>query len=317
MAMSPDDVVVGIDVGKAHLDLACLPSGETWQVTNSDAGIGAVVPQLGARHPAVIVLEASGGYERLLLAELQAAGLPAVLVNPRQVRDFAKATGQLAKTDRLDALLLAQFGAAVRPIPRALPEPERQELRELVAWRRTVKAMQIADGQRLRLAHPTAAARIQQHLAWLAEEVTAIDRHLARLIAAQPGWQAELALLVSVPGIALVTAATLIAELPELGRLSSREIAALVGVAPMNHDSGQHRGVRHTAGGRRPVRSALYMATLSATHCNPVIRTFHDRLAAAHKPAKVVLVACMHKLLTRLNAMVRDGTPWEPSRHAP
>ena len=304
---------VGIDVSKDRLDIAMAPDGTAWSVANSEPGLADLVARVAAAAPVAIILEASGGYERLALAELRVANLPAVLVNPRQVRDFAKATGRLAKTDRLDAQLLAHFGATLRPTVRPLPAPELAELRDLVAWRRTVKALQIADGQRARLAHATAADRMRQHLAWLAAEVAAIDRELERLIAANPVWQAQFALLVSMPGIALVTAATLIADLPELGTLSRGQIAALAGVAPINRDSGRAQRRRRTTGGRGPVRSVLYMATLSASHCNPAITAFRDRLTAANKPGKVVIVACMHKLLTHLNAMLRDGVAWDPA----
>jgi len=313
--MTTDPVSIGIDVGKECLDVACVPSGAVWRVANTEAGIADLIDQLRPLAPSRIVLEASGGYERAVLTELRAADMPAALVNPRQVRDFAKATGRLAKTDRLDAQVLAQFGAVLTPEIRPLPDVALQELRSLVAWRRELKLMQAAEGRRLRMAHPQVAARIRRHQAWLAQEATAIEHELARLIASHPAWQAQLVVLVSVPGIALVTAATLIAELPELGRLSRNQIAALVGVAPLNRDSGRMRGRRRTGGGRRPVRSALSMACLSGVTYNPVLKAFRARLLAAHKPPKVVMVACMHKLLTRLNAMLRDGTTWD-STHA-
>jgi transposase len=309
--MTTDGVYLGIDVSKAYLDVAGLPDTAPWRVANTGAGIDELTARVRDLPLAGIVLEASGGYERVVLTELRAAGLPAVLVNPRQVRDFAKASGRLAKTDRLDAEVLAQFGTALRPEVRAVPDDALRELRTLVAWRRELKGMQTAEGHRAQLAPPLVAARMRRHQAWLAQEATEIERELERLITANPAWYAQFVVLVSVPGIALVTAATLIAELPELGRLSRTQIAALVGVAPMNRDSGRYRGQRRTGGGRRAVRSALYMACLSGVTFNPVLKAFRDRLIAAHKPPKVVLVACMHKLLTRLNAMLRDGVVWD------
>jgi transposase len=309
--MTTSDAYLGIDVSKDFLDVGGGPTAGPWRVANSLAGLDELVARVRELAPAGIVIEASGGYERLVVTELRAAGLPALLVNPRQVRDFAKASGRLAKTDRLDALVLAQFGAAMRPAVRPLPDTELREVRALVAWRREVTAMHTAEGQRARLAPPAVANRIARHRAWLEQETTAVEQELERLITANPVWHAQFAVLVSVPGVGLITAATLIAELPELGRLSRSQIAALVGVAPMNRDSGRYRGRRRTGGGRQPVRSALYMACLSAVTYNPVLKAFRDRLRAAHKPPKVVLVACMHKLLTRLNAMVRDGRSWD------
>lgn len=311
--MTTEAAYLGIDVGKEALDVAGLPGEAPWRVANTPAGIDELIARVRDLPLAGIVIEASGGYERVVVTELRAAGLPAMLVNPRQVRDFAKASGRLAKTDRLDAEVLVQFGAAMRPAVRPLPDAELRELRALVAWRRELVTMHTAEGQRKRLAPAAVVARIERHQAWLRAEARAVEQELARLIAANPVWQAQLVVLVSVPGIALVTAATLIAELPELGRLSRGQIAALAGVAPINRDSGRYRGQRRTGGGRRTVRTALYMACLSSVVRNPVLATFRDRLLAAHKPKKVVLVACMHKLLTRLNAMLRDGALWDPT----
>jgi transposase len=306
-----EEVIVGIDVAKASLDVAVRPSGEQRRLDNDAAGIAEVVAWLRAISPQVIVTEATGGYEAPLVAELGLAKLPVAVVNPRQVRDFARATGRLAKTDRLDAQVLAHFGEAVRPTPRPLPEEAAQELAALVERRRQVVAMRTAEANRLGTARVAAVrARIQAHLAWLEADLAEVDEDLRHRLRASPLWREQDDLLRSVPGIGPILALTLLAELPELGRLSHGQIAALVGVAPLNRDSGTLRGRRAVWGGRREIRTALYMGTLRATRCNPVIRTFYERLLAAGKAKKVALVACMHKLLTIVNAMLKHQTPW-------
>lgn len=307
---------VGIDVAAAHLDVAVAPGGDAWRAANDPAGIAALAERLAGVAPALVVLEASGGYEAAAAAELALAGLPVAVVNPRQVRDFAKAVGQLAKTDALDAALLARFAQAVRPEARPearpLPDAAARELKALVARRRDLVEMQAAERQRLRLAHGAVRDGVEAHVAWLREQAAGLERRIAEAVAASPLWQATAALVCTVPGVGAVVAATLVAELPELGRLTRQEAAALVGVAPLNRDSGVLRGRRGTWGGRAPVRAVLYMATVSAVRWNPAIRAFHIRLRAAGKPPKVALVACMRKLLTVLNAMVRDSRPWAP-----
>ncbi len=306
------DVIVGIDVAKAALDVAVRPRGEARHLANAAAGIGELVGWMQALSPEVIVVEATGGYEAPLVAELGIAHLPVAVVNPRQVRDFARATGRLAKTDRLDAQALAHFGQAMRPTPRPLPDEDTQALAALVERRRQVVAMRTAEENRLGATRVAPVrARIQAHLAWLEADLGEIDGDLQQQLRASPLWREQDDLLQSVPGIGPIIALTLLAQLPELGRLSHGQIAALVGVAPLNRDSGTLRGRRAVWGGRQAVRTALYMGTLRATRCNPAIRLFYDRLLAAGKAKKVALVACMHKLLTILNAMRKHQTPWQ------
>jgi transposase len=272
--------------------------------------VGALVPRLHALRPALVVLEATGGYERAVVAALAAAGLPVVVANPRQIRAFARAVGQLAKTDRLDAAMLARFGAQVRPTPRALPDAQAEALDALLTRRRQLIEMLTAEKNRLAAAVPAVRRGITQHIRWLERQLDDVDGELGALIEASPLWRAQDDLLQSVPGVGPVLSRTLLGELPELGRLTHKQIAALVGVAPMARDSGTWRGRRGVTGGRAPVRTALYMAAVTAAHHNPVIRVFYRRLRAAGKPAKVALTACMRKLLTILNAMARSGEPW-------
>jgi transposase len=308
----PAEVVVGIDVAKAALDVAVRPSGEERQLTNDPAGIAAVVGWLQTVRPRLIVLEATGGYEAPLVAELGIANLPVAVVNPRQVRDFARASGRLAKTDRLDAQVLAHFGYALRPAPRPLPDEQAQALAALVGRRRQIVAMRTAEENRLGVTRVVLVrTRIQAHLEWLESDLRELDDDLRQRLRASPLWREQDELLRSVPGIGPILSLTLLAELPELGRLSHGQIAALVGVAPLNRDSGTLRGRRAVWGGRQAVRTVLYMGTLRATRCNPPIRAFYERLLAAGKAKKVALVACMHKLLTILNAMVKYQVHWQ------
>ncbi|MGH7458442.1 MAG: IS110 family transposase, partial [Longimicrobiaceae bacterium] len=302
---------VGIDVSKARLDVALRPTGECWEVGNDGAGISTLETRLREASPALVVLEATGGYESAAVAALAAAGLPVVVVNPRQVRDFAKSTGQLAKTDRLDANVLALFAERVRPEPRELKSEEAQEFEALLTRRRQLIEMITAERNRRGIARPTVKPRIQKHLRWLERELGKADDDLDQTIQDSPLWRAKETLLRSVPGVGPVLSRTLIAELPELGRLSHKQIAALVGVAPLNCDSGKHKGKRFVWGGRAPVRAALFMGALVAKQHNPVIRSFYERLLARGKPKKVALVACMRKLLVILNSMLRHNTPWD------
>jgi transposase len=301
---------VGIDVAKARLDLAVRPSGEQWVSTTDAASLEEVVRRLQGLQPELIVLEATGGREGPTVAALAAAGLPVAVVNPRQVRDFARAVGQLAKTDVLDAQILAHFAQVIHPTPRPLPEAQAQELAALLARRRQLIQMQTAERQRLDTALPRVQAQIVRHLAWLEAELADLDHPLHDQVQASPVWRERENLLRSVPGIGPTTALTLLAELPELGQLDRKAIAALVGVAPLSCESGTWRGRRIVWGGRVRVRTALYMAALVASRYNPIIAAFYRRLCAAGKPKKVALTACMHKLLTILNAIVRQGTPW-------
>lgn len=311
---------VGIDVAKAELVVALRPSGDSWAVPNTDAGHREVLTRLTPVAPTLIIVEATGGYELDLVAALGAAGQPVVVVNPRQVRDFAKATGQLAKTDRIDAGILALFGERVRPQVRPLPEPALQELDAVLTRRRQLLEMLHAERNRLGLAksrhQPQVRQSLKRHIAYLERAVGTADTELRDLIEASPVWRAREALLQSVPGIGPVASRMLLAALPELGRINRRAIAKLVGVAPLNRDSGTWRGHRTIHGGRAPVRAAVYMAALVASRHNPVIRAFYHRLLAAGKPKKVALVACMRKLLTILNTMVRTGQTWHPTLSA-
>jgi transposase len=301
---------VGIDVSKRHLDVARSPHTQAWRVDHNEAGISAIVARLKELAPALIVLEATGGWETALARALTEAHLPVAVVNPRQVRDFAKATGTLAKTDRLDAQLLARFGATVQPEPRPLPDPATQQVQDLLARRRQLVEMLTAERNRLGQAPARLRERIAKHIEWLEAELAEVEGELEAVEQACAAWQQQSQLLQSVPGVGPVVARTLLAQLPELGRLNRKQIAALVGVAPFNRDSGTLRGKRAVWGGRAAVRAALYMAAVAAVRCNEVIREFYQRLRAAGKAAKVALVACLRKLLTILNAMVKHGTPW-------
>jgi len=301
---------VGIDVAKATLDVAVHPSGEPWRTSNDEAAIGALVAQLRPLAPTLIVLEATGGFETATVAAVAAAGLPVVVANPRQVRDFARATGQLAKTDRLDAQILALFAERVRPEPRPLPDAALQALDALLTRRRQLLEMLVAEQNRLGFAAAAVRRDITQHIHWLQRRLRDVGGDLDQAIHASPLWRAKEDLLRSVPGVGPVVSRTLLGELPELGTLTHKRIAALVGVAPRACDSGTLRGKRMVWGGRAPVRAALYMGALVATRHNPAIRAFYAPLRAAGKPAKVALVACMRKLLTILNAILRTATPW-------
>jgi len=301
---------VGVDVAKGVLDVAVEPTGETWRTTNDPEGIGALVRQLQPRQPTLIVLEATGGFETPLAAQLATAGLAVAIVNPRQVRAFAKSLGRLAKTDRLDAQVLARFADAVRPEPRVLPDEAAQGLSALCARRRQIVDMLTAEQNRLRQADAVVRPGLVAHIHWLRQQLGDLDRDLGAAIRESPIWRQKDDLLQSARGVGRVLSATLLAELPELGMLNRKQIAALVGVAPLNRDSGTFRGKRSTWGGRPQVRSPLYMAALVATRCNPTLRTFYERLLAAGKPKKVALTACMRKLLVILNAMVRDNQRW-------
>lgn len=305
---------VGIDVSKAHLDVHVRPTGESFRVSHDDAGFAMLLERVRPLAPTLVVLEATGGYEIPLAATLAGAGLAVAIVNPRQIRHFARATGQLAKTDTLDARAIALFAEAVRPGAREIPDEQAQALGELVARRRQLVDMLGAELNRRRLLRDRRLQRhLDAHVAWLEEALRRLDHDLTTLIRATPMWREADDLLRSVPGIGPVTACTLIADLPELGRLDRRRIAALVGLAPIARDSGAFRGRRMIFGGRVQIRRVLYMATLTAIKHNPPIRAFHQRLVTAGRPGKVALVAAMRKLLTILNAMLRDRRPWQPA----
>jgi transposase len=302
---------MGIDVAKAQLDIAVRPSGERWAVPNNTDGVATLVEQVQALHPTLIVLEATGGLERAATAALVTAGLPVVVVNPRQARDFARAIGQLAKTDALDARALAHFADVIRPTPRPLPDAQTQELRALLGRRQQLIVMRTAEQNRLAGTSGRLQTDIEAHITWLNERLATLDDDIETLLRASPLWRENDDLLQSAPGIGPVCARTLLLELPELGTLNRRQIAALVGVAPLNRDSGTLRGRRTIWGGRAHVRTVLYMGTLVATRYNPRIKAFYERLLAAGKVKKVALTACMHKFLTILNAMLKHRTPWQ------
>ena len=308
--MRPSNVYVGIDVAKERLDVAQRPSLEGWRVANDERGIAELVARLVQLKPALVVLEATGGMELPLVGALAAAGLPVVVINPRQAREFARATGRLAKTDAIDAQVLAQLAEAVRPQLRPLPDAAAQELSALMTRRRQLIEMLTAEKNRLRAAARAVRPDIQEHIHWLERRLADLDGDLSQTIRSSDIWREKDDLLQSAPGVGPVVSTTLLADLPELGTLNRKEIAALVGVAPLNRDSGTLRGRRTVWGGRSKVRAALYMATLVATQRNPVNRTFYQRLLSAGKPKKVALTACMRKLLTILNAILRSRTPW-------
>jgi transposase len=306
-------VFVGIDVSKAMLDIGVRPSGERWQMENSLEGIGELSKKLGSLSPDLIVLEATGGYEMPAAATLASAGLPVAVINPRQVRDFVKSLGRLAKTDKIDANVLARFSEAIRPDPRPLPDDQIQQLQAVLARRRQIIEMIVAEKNRVRLAHKRVIAGLMEHIAWLEKCLDELDKELHDLIKDSPIWREKDDLLQSVPGVGSVLSITFLAELPELGLLNRKKIAALVGVAPFNCDSGKMHGKRAIWGGRASIRAVLYMATLSSIRFNPIIHAFYDRLLQAGKEPKVALTACMRKLLTILNAMVHNNQHWDPT----
>jgi transposase len=306
-------VFVGIDVAKDKLDVAVRPSAAQWVTPQTEEGLSALVERLSALEPELVVLEATGGYELAVAAALATASIPVAVVNPRQVREFARGSGQLAKTDALDAAVLARFAEVVHPTPRPLPETQAQELSALLTRRRQLQAMLIAERQRLGTALLAVRPHITRHIRFLEAELADLDQQLRAAVQASPLWREQEDLLRSTPGIGPATALALLAEMPELGHLDRKKIAALVGVAPFPCDSGKLKGKRIVWGGRARVRSALYMAALVAVRHNPVLRAFYHRLRAAGKPKKVALTACMHKLLTILNAMLRHRTRWSPA----
>jgi len=308
--MSDVPCCIGIDVAKAQLDIALRPSGERWAVPNDVSGVTMLVDRLQALHPALLVLEATGGLERLVTSALATAGLPVVVVNPRQARDFARATGQLATTDALDARALAHVADVIRPTPRPLPDAQTQELRGLLGRRQQLIVMRTAEQNRLAGTSGRLQTDIAAHITWLNERLATLDDDLETVLRGSPLWRENDDLLQSAPGIGPVCARTLLWERPELGTLTRQQIAALVGVALLNCDRGTLRGRRIIWGGRAHVRTVLYMGTLVATRDNPRIKAFYQRLLAAGKVKKVALTACMHKFLTILNAMLKHRTPW-------
>ena len=300
---------IGIDVSKNSLDLHALPTGEACRFSNDNEGISKIIAWATDRKPELVVMEATGGYQSRIAAELAAHDLPVAVVNPRQVRDFARATGRLAKTDSLDAAIIARFAHDVRPHPRPLPDESEQAIKALVTRRGQLIAIRTAELNRLQQASSKrVVSSLKKTIAFLDKQIEALEDDIDAQIKSSPIWRAKEDLLKSVPGVGKQTAHALLTQLPELGKLSRRQIASLVGVAPMNRDSGAYRGKRVIKGGRSQVRAALFMAALVASHHNPLIKVFYDRLRAAGKSAKVALTACMRKLLTILNVMLRNGT---------
>ena len=310
--MKREPTYVGIDVAKDRVDIAVRPTGQSWSASYEEKEVEILVARLQVLEPAGVILEATGGLELTLVAALAAASLPVAVVNPRQVRDFAKSTGQLAKNDRLDAQVLAHFGEAIQPPMRALRDADTRVFGAMLARRRQVVAMLVAENNRLGRALREVHPRIEAHIAWLEQELSELDGALRQTILSSPVWREKDELLRSVPGVGNQVSMTLLADLPELGSLGRKQIAALVGVAPFSRDSGRQRGRRTTWGGRARVRAVLYMGALVAARRNPVIRQFYQRLLAAGKPKKLALTACMRKLLIMLNSMAKTGKHWDP-----
>ena len=313
--MSAGTIYSGIDVSKAFLDVAVRPDEVEWRSPNTDAGAREVADRLKDLDPGLVVLEATGGMEIPVTSALAVLGVPVVVVNPRQVRDFAKSTGRLAKTDVLDARVLAHFAEAVKPEPRPLPDEEARQLSALLSRRRQLSEMLTAERNRSKSAGSTVLRRLKVHIRWLERELSDVDDDLAAAVKESPLWRVKDNILKSVPGIGPVVSFTLLSELPELGQLNRKQIAALAGVAPLNRDSGTRSGRRTVWGGRARVRAALYMAALVASRYNPVIKDFYTRLCTAGKPKKVALTACMRKLLIILNSMIKHEEMWNAPAH--
>jgi len=305
--------VVGIDVGKEKLDVGLVGEKRVRDWANNEAGRAELSDWVVKQEASLVVVEASGGYEAAIVSELVGRGQAVALVNPTRVCAFARAEGILAKTDKIDARVIARFGATMKPQARARRAEAQVELNEMVTRRRQLVLILTAEKNRLQTASPAMQAHIASHIAWLQAEIEALEQQLSQAIKANPEWTETAKRVESVPGVGFITAATLVADLPELGQLNRQKIAALVGLAPFNHESGKQRGKRRIFGGRASVRSVLYMATLSAVRHNPVIKSFYDRLLAKGKLKKVALTACMRKLLVILNAMVKSGQDWSPS----
>jgi transposase len=312
MSVKENPSFIGIDICKQLLEVAVHDSDYQFRCANKASAYGELIAELISLQPALIVLEATGGLERPVLTALHASGLPVVAVNPRQVRDFAKALGQLAKTDRLDARVLAHYAAAIKPPLRPIKSQDDQELDALAGRRAQLKEILTQEkNRRASAATDTVREEISGHIDWLEDRIAELDQQLKTLVQSSPAWQSKAEIMLSVPGVGPVACFSMIADLPELGTLNRQQISKLVGVAPLNRDSGKYRGSRHIYGGRARLRSALYMAALTATRHNPVIKEFYQRLRTKQKPFKVALIACIRKLLTILNVMVRDGACWQ------
>ena len=308
--MESTEFFVGVDVSKAELEIGIIPGSKTWKVSNDSLGVQRLIDDLETLSPRVIVIESTGGYETFVASSLATAQMPVVIINPRNIRSFAKAIGILAKTDRIDSLVLAQYGKSIKPEPRPLKDSQAQELKALLARRKQLIEMLTMEKNRAEKATNSVLKDIQAHICWLESRLKNVDKDLHHSIKTSTAWREKDKIIQSIPGAGPVLSVTLISELPELGILNRRQIAALVGVAPFNCDSGKRKGYRRVWGGRAPIRSILYMAALSAVRCNPVIGSFYKRLLTAGKKPKVSLTACMRKLLTIINSMVRTGSLW-------
>jgi transposase len=306
---------VGIDISKANLDVYLRPLGKTFQVANKETAISGLIEELQTYSLNLIVLEATGGLETELLIQLQAAQLPVALINPRQGRDFAKATGKLAKTDAIDAQVLAHFGEALKPQVVAMESDSARQLKELISRRRQVVEIQTAEKNRRERSRGKALTDIEQHLEYLEQSLKKLNQEIEELTQSNQSWIEKVNLLKTIPGIGQVISTTLVSYLPELGQLTAKQISRLVGVAPINHDSGQHKGKRMINGGRAPVRASLYMGAVVAIRHNPIIKDFYERLLSRGKPKKLAITACVRKMLVILNAMVRDQKPWQVSEN--
>ena len=311
MSGQSEERFVGVDVSKASLEVAVRPGGERWSTANDEREMPSLVERLRQIGPTLIVVEATGGLQTLVVAELSMAGLPVAVVNPRQARDFAKATGRLAKTDPIDADVLAHFAQAIRPEVRELKDEETQLLTALMSRRRQIVDMLTAEKNRLNVSPKGVRKEIQKHIEWLEARVQLMNRQISDAIKKSPVWREKDRILQSTPGVGPVLSVSLLAGVPELGKLNRQKLAALVGVAPLNRDSGLFKGTRKVWGGRAQVRAVLYMAAVSATRANPVIRSFYQRLIAAGKKPKVAITACMRRLLSILNVMIKNGTRWQ------
>jgi len=314
MSQTKVEMFVGIDVSKQTLEVRIEPLAECFELGNDNEGIKALCDRLKTLELTLIVMEATGGLETRAASELAAQGLPLAVVNPRQVRDFAKATGQLAKTDRLDTQVLCGFARAIRPAVRPLKDEFTQQLDDLVTRRRQLVEMRVQETTRLHSASKVQAKSLKAHIMWLDKRIKQIEIDLGSCLRSSDAWRVKDDLLQSIPGVGQITSRSVLSRCPEIGQLTRRQIGKLVGVAPLNDDSGKHRGELHIWGGRADVRSVLYMATVSAKSCNPLIRAFAEKLKRAGKPYKVVMVACMRKLLTIMNAMIKHNTLWSPEK---
>ena len=310
MSENKSEVFVGIDVSKNRLDVRIEPLAEWFQIDNEEAGIKALCTRMCELCPTLIVMEATGGLEMRAAGELAARGLCLAVVNPRQVREFARASGQLAKTDRIDTQVLCAFARAIRPAARPMKDQFTQQLEDLVMRRRQLVDMRVQESLRLHTASKVQAKSLKAHIAWLDKRIQHIETDLGACLRSSQAWRVKDDLLLSIPGVGQITSRSLLSRCPEIGRLTRHEIAKLVGVAPLNNDSGTYRGQRHIWGGRADVRSVMYMAAVSAMRCNPLIKQFAARLKGAGKAPKVIIVACMRKLLTIMNAIIKSGTPW-------